>query len=166
MATQTIFQVQLFFGYFVWALCVFTYVVPWLKSLSAENAQRAIATLHSFRFFGLAFLVPGFVGSGLPAQFAVPTAYGDFATAMLAIMALLTFRIRPAFWFFVVAFNVVGAIDLVMATVHAVQMHLPELAGQLGTAYVIPVLYVPLLMLTHIVAFSLMLQRRPVAAAA
>lgn len=39
------------------------------------EAQRAIATLHSFRFFGLAFLVPGVVGPNLPADFAVFAAY-------------------------------------------------------------------------------------------
>ena len=30
------------------------------------EAQRAIATLHSFRFFGLVFLIPGVVGPNLP----------------------------------------------------------------------------------------------------
>jgi hypothetical protein len=41
------------------------------------EAQRAIATLHSFRFFGLVFLVPGVVGPNLPAGFATFAAYGD-----------------------------------------------------------------------------------------
>jgi hypothetical protein len=43
------------------------------------EAQRAIATLHSFRFFGLVFILPGVVGN-LPAGFATVAAYGDFAT--------------------------------------------------------------------------------------
>jgi len=30
---------------------------------------------------------------------------------------------------------------------------LPQLAGQMGAAYVIPVIYVPLLMITRVVAF-------------
>jgi len=33
-------------------------------------AQRAIATLHSFRFLGLFFILPGVVGAHLPAGFA------------------------------------------------------------------------------------------------
>ncbi len=58
------------------------------------EAHRAIATLHSFRFFGLVFMLPGVVGN-LPAGFATFAAYGDFATGLLAILALLTVRIRP-----------------------------------------------------------------------
>ena len=54
------------------------------------EAQRAIATLHSFRFFGLVFIVPGVVGPNLPAGFATFAAYGDFATGVLAMLALLT----------------------------------------------------------------------------
>ena len=72
---------------------------------------------------------------------------------MLAILALLTVRIRPLFWFFVVAFNVVGATDLLVNYYHAIRLALPEAAGQLGATYVIPILYVPMLMITHAVAF-------------
>jgi hypothetical protein len=32
-------------------------------------------------------------------------AYFDLATAVLALLALLTVTIRPLFWFFLVAFN-------------------------------------------------------------
>ena len=49
-------------------------------------------------------------------------AYGDFATGLLAMLALLTVRIRPLFWLFVVAFNVVGAADIVVDYYHAIQL--------------------------------------------
>jgi hypothetical protein len=116
------------------------------------EAQRVIATVHSFRFFGLVFILPGVVGPNLPASFAAFAAYGDFATGLLAILALLTVRIRPLFWSFVVAFNLVGAADIIIDYYHAVQIGLPAMAGQLGSAYVIPILYVPVLMITHAVA--------------
>lgn len=76
--------------------------------MDAAGAHRAIATLHGFRFFGLAFLLPGVVGTELPARFADFAAYGDFATGLLVLLALLAFRVRPLFWLFVAAFNVVG----------------------------------------------------------
>jgi hypothetical protein len=116
------------------------------------EAQRAIATLHSFRFFGLVFIVPGVVGPNLPTVFATFAAYWDFATGVLAILALLTVRIRPLFWLFVVAFNLVGAADLILDYYHAVQYGVPAVAGQMASTYVIPVIYVPLLMITHVVA--------------
>jgi hypothetical protein len=157
MSSQTIFNVQLVLGYVAWLLCFAGYVMPRLKSMEVVAAQRAIATLHSFRFFGLVFIVPGVIGN-LPASFATFAAYGDFATGVLAMLALLTVRTRPLFWLFVVAFNVVGMVDIVVDYYHAVQVGLPALAGQLGAAYAIPIVYVPALMITHIVAFSLLLR--------
>jgi hypothetical protein len=122
------------------------------------DAQRAIATLHSFRFFGLAFNLPGVVGPHLPADFAASAAYGDIATGVLAMLALLTVRIRPMFWTFIVAFNVVGMADLALDYYHAIQDDLPTVAGELGALYAIPVLYVPLLVITHVTAFYLLLR--------
>ncbi|WP_433984375.1 hypothetical protein RBB78_05295 [Tunturiibacter empetritectus] len=116
------------------------------------EAHRAIATLHSFRFFGLVFLLPGVVGPHLPSGFTTYTAYGDFATGVLALLALLTARARPLFWLFIVSFNLVGVVDLFLAYYHAVRLNLPAMAGELGSLYAIPILYVPLLMITHFVA--------------
>jgi hypothetical protein len=124
-------------------------------------AQRAIATLHSFRIFGLVFILPGVVGPHLPASFASFAAYWDLATGVLAILALMTVRTRPLFWLFVVAFNLVGLIDLILDYYHATQVDLPAMAGQLGAAYAIPIIYVPLLMITHVVAFYLLLSPQP-----
>ena len=129
---------------------------PGSSRWTGSSAQRAIATLHSFRFFGLVFILPGVVGPNLPAGFAAFAAYGDFATGVLAMLALLTVRIRPLFWLFVVAFNLVGAADILVDYYHAIQVDLPALAGQLGAAYAIPIIYVPLLMITHIAAFYLL----------
>ena len=127
---------------------------------STSFAQRAIATLHSFRFFGPAFILPGVVSPDLPASFAVFAAYGDLATGLLAMLALLTARIRTLFWSFVVAFNVVGAIDLGLAYYHAIQADLPAHAGEFGAMYAIPIIYVPALAITHAAAFYLLLRRR------
>jgi hypothetical protein len=161
MSPAVIFQIHLVLGYVPWLLCFSAYLWPWLKSLDQVEAQRAIATLHSFRFFGLVFLVPGVVGSGLPSSFTAFAAYGDFATGLLAMAALLTTKIRPLFWLFVVAFNLVGTSDLVLNYVHAIQADLPAHAGEFGAAYAIPVIYVPLLMITHGVAFWLLLRPQP-----
>jgi hypothetical protein len=64
--------------------------------------------------------------------------------------------IRPLFWLFVVAFNLVGVADLIVNYYHAIQLDLPTIAGQFGAAYAIPILFVPLLMITHVAAFYLL----------
>ncbi len=159
MPPAIIFQIQLILGYVAWLLCFGTYAWPRLKAMDGIDAHRVIATLHSFRFFGLVFILPGVVGPALPESFATFAAYGDFATGLLAILALLTVRRPPLFWLFVISFNCVGVGDLLFDYYHAVTIHLPEMAGQLGAAYAIPILYVPVLMITHVAAFNLLLRR-------
>lgn len=158
MSTEIIFQTQLVLGYVVWLLCFGAYILPWLKAMDRIAAHRLIATLHSFRFFGLVFLLPGVVGPDLPASFAAFAAYGDFATGVLAIAALLTVRIRALFWTFVAAFNLVGAADLILNYYHATLAGLPAMAGQLGATYAIPILLVPLSMITNVIALYWLVQ--------
>ena len=160
MSPEIIFQIHLVLGYVAWLLCFGAYIWPWLKSMDPVEAHRAIATLHSFRFFGLVFLVPGVVGPNLPASFAAFAAYVDFATGVLAILALLTIRIRPLFWALVVAFNLVGIADLILNYYHAVQIGLPAMAGQFGATYAIPIIFVPMLMITHVAALYLLARPR------
>lgn len=158
MQAQDIFRIDMALGYLAWALGIATYVWPRLRTMDRVEAHRAIATFNSFRFFGLVFLLPGFVGPNLPQAFATPVAYGDLATALLAIMALLTVRVRFLFWPLVWIFNLVGLADLVNATARAVSVNLPSVAGQLGAGYAIPMLYVPALFWTHILALWLLLR--------
>ncbi|HWB85053.1 MAG TPA: hypothetical protein VG675_12985 [Bryobacteraceae bacterium] len=160
MSAETLFRIQLVFGYVAWLLCFNVYVWPKLKAMDRFDSQRAIATLHSFRFFGLVFILPGVVGPGLPASFATFAAYVDFATGVLAMLALLTAKIRPLFWTFVATFNLVGATDILLDYYHATRAGLPAMAGQLGATYAIPIIYVPLLMITHVTAFYFLLRPR------
>ena len=161
MSTETLFQIHLVLGYVAWLLCFSVYILPRLRSVARFEAHRAIATLHSFRFFGLVFILPGVIGPHLPSGFAAFAAYGDFATGVLALLALLTARVRPLFWVFLVAFNLVGVGDLILDYYHAIKGGLPELAGQLGAAYAIPIIYVPLLMITHVVAIYWLVRPQP-----
>jgi hypothetical protein len=159
MSPETLFRIHLVLGYVAWLLCFGAYIWPWLKSIDRLEAQRAIATLHSFRFFGLVFILPGVAGN-LPAGFATFAAYGDFATGVLALLALATVRIRPLFWPFVIAFNLVGTLDILVDYFHAIQFGVDVNPAALGATYAIPIIYVPLLMITHAAAFYLLARPR------
>jgi hypothetical protein len=161
MPPEILFPIQLVLGYVAWLLVFRAYILPKLKSVDRFHAHRTIAALHSFRFFGLAFILPGVVGAHLPPAFATFAAYGDLATGVLAMLALLMANQRSLFWMFVVAFNIVGVGDLFLAYFHAIQYGLPAIAGELGSTYVIPVVYVPLLMITHVTALYWLLRPQP-----
>src|SRR5580704_13200009 len=124
MPAAGIFLIDMALGYLAAALAIATYVWPRLRAMDRLEAHRALATFNSFRFFGLVFLLPGFVGN-LPQGFAAPAAYGDLATSALAILALMTVRVRFLFWPLVWAFNLVGLADLVIDTVNAIRFAVP-----------------------------------------
>jgi hypothetical protein len=54
-----------------------------LRDRPLMDALRTVLLLHSFRFIGLAFLIPGVVSPESPIAFARPAAYGDLTTAVL-----------------------------------------------------------------------------------
>ena len=70
MPVQAMFALQLVLGYVAWGLCFKAYLWSRLRGADPLKAQKLIATLHSFRIFGLVFVIPGVVGSGLPSDFA------------------------------------------------------------------------------------------------
>ncbi len=155
MSSQLYFFTSVAFSFIVWGIVASQYIWPKLRSLDRTEALRSVLILHSFRFFGLAFLIPGVVSPNLPSTFAQFTGYGDFIAAVLALLSLLLLPGRAglaATW----VFNIWGAIDLLNAFYQGNRAGL--LAGQLGAMYVIPTLIVPLLLVTHGLAFRILLQ--------
>lgn len=155
MPPQLCFFVSIAFSLIAWGIVAARYIWPALRVRQKAEALRPLLTLHSFRFLGLAFLVPGVVSPDLPSAFAHSAAYGDMTAAILALLSLL---LLPRGAGLVVAwiFNLWGTADLLNAFYQG--NHAGLLAGQLGAAYFIPTLIVPLLLITHGLAFRILLQ--------
>jgi hypothetical protein len=126
-----------------------------LRAQPRVDALSPLLILHSFRFIGLAFLVPGVVAPDLPAAFAHSAAYGDLIAAILALLALAGLRSRFGI-FLVWLFSLWGSFDLLDAFFQAYSSRL--VPGQLGATYFIPTVAVPLLLITHGIVFRLLLQ--------
>ena len=156
MTPQLCFFVSIAFSSIVWGVVTARYTWPTLRLRQRSEALRPLLILHSFRFIGLAFLVPGVVSPALPSAFAYSAAYGDVIAAVLALLSLLSL---PRVTGVVIAwiFNLWGSADILNAFYQA--NHAGLLAGQLGATYFLPTLIVPLLMITHGVAFLILLQR-------
>ena len=155
MAQQMIwFFVSIAFSFIAWGTVTARYVWPELRLREPAEALRPLLILHSFRFIGLAMLVPGVVSPDLPLAFAHPAAYGDIIAAILALLSLL---LLPSAAGVAVAwlFSVWGSADLLNAFYQA--NHAGLLAGQLGAAFFLPTLVVPLLLITHGLAFRILL---------
>ena len=159
MQTQLAFFVSIAFSLIAWGTLVARYIWPALRLRPRAEALRPLLILHSFRFLGLAFLVPGVVSPDLPSAFARSAAYGDIIAAVLALLALISL---PSASGVVIAwiFSLWGTADLFNAFYQA--NHAGLMAGQLGATYFIPTLIVPLLLITHGLGFRILVQHQKV----
>ncbi len=151
------FFVSIAFSFIAWGIVTARYVWPELRLRQRAEALRPLLILHSFRFIGLAFLFPGVVSPDLPPAFAHSAGYGDIIAATLALLSLSALPSGAGVvitWIF----NAWGTADLLNAFYQA--NHTGLLAGQLGATYFIPTLAVPLLLITHGLAFRILLQHQ------
>jgi hypothetical protein len=152
MNTLTIFGAQFVLSVIVVTLISRWFVTPWLTHKPLHVALTVLIFPHAFRHLGLAFLVPGLVADSIPSSFATAAAYGDFASGLLAILALVALRGRwslalPLVWLF----SIVGTVDLVNALCQA------EAVPYLLTTWYIPTFVVPVLLVTHGMIFARLL---------
>jgi hypothetical protein len=143
-----IFGLQFTFSLVVFGLLAVWYLIPWLNTQSKPDALFWLTLPHTLRYMGLVFLVPGVVAPSIPSSFAILAGYGDLAAAVLALIALVALRQRWAIMYPLVwIFNIVGTLDLAIALSHL------EVVPYLYSAWYIPTLFVPLLLVTHFIIF-------------
>jgi hypothetical protein len=164
MPSPALFGISVAFGLAAWGAVAWHYIWPALKELPSPENLKPILLLHGFRFLGLAFVAPGVVSPELPAAFAQPVAYGDLITALLALLALVTLGTTTGTvltW----VFNTFGTADLLFAFYLGSRISLPDSPGLLGAGYFILTAYVPLLLITHGLAFRMLAPAKAVAPA-
>ncbi len=162
MASPALFGISVAISFVAWGAVAWHYIWPALRERPSPENLKPILLLHAFRFLGLAFLVPGVVSPELSAAFAQPVAYGDLITAILALLALATLGTRTGTlvtWLF----NIFGAADLLFAFYLGSRISLPDNPGLLGAGYFILNAYVPLLLITHGLAFRILLRTKALA---
>jgi hypothetical protein len=137
------------------------YVWPALRSLPRANALRILACFHAFRFFGMNFMVVGFVSPALNSAVANQIAWGDFVAAVLALLSIAVLTGRWAFAIPIVWIsNLWGTADLL----NAYYKGYTQVAGVglFGAGIYVPALFVPMLLTAHMLAFMLLLKRSEV----
>lgn len=147
----TILQVTM--AVIVYAIIAKLYVWPRLQKMSVLDALIPLLLLHAFRYIGLMFLVPSVVGDDVPSAWAIPTAYADLATSVLAILAVLALHYRnaagiPLAWFA----SLVGMADFLQAYPRAI---LGEIT--VGAAYYIPILFNPAMFVSYFMIYKLLI---------
>src|SRR5262245_694276 len=90
------FALSIVLGFITWGFVAKYYFWRALRIPPGRSRLRPILLLHSSRFIGLGFLIPGVVSPDLPTAFAAPAAYGDLGAALLALAALVALETEIA----------------------------------------------------------------------
>ena len=131
-------------------------VAPLLARHSRSEALFWLTIPHVFRCVGVMFLGRGAMGEGGADLLMMPTVYGGVLTGVLALIALVLLRLEwkdavVAVWIF----NIVGTVYLLNILRHA--------EANFGAAWYIPILLVPLLLVTHAMIFDRLPKRLTIA---
>ena len=94
MNTEPILLFSIALGLLIYSLIGKWYLMPWTASRPRSEALIPLLLLHSFRYIGMAFLIPGVTSEILDARFAAPAAYGDLLAGLLALIASTGLRLR------------------------------------------------------------------------
>jgi hypothetical protein len=121
------------------------------------RALTPLLWVHAFRIVGGTILAPGAVGPGVPMEFRRMIGYGDMATALLAILALIALRTRfPRAIALVWIFVTVGMLDTINAIIQSVRFSV--FTKTLGVNWVIVTMYVPALLVSSFLIYMQLLR--------
>lgn len=125
------------------------YAAPWLAKKSLEVALMVLLIPHAFRHLGLAFIVPALNQPGMPMDFAIPAAYGDLLSGILALVVMIAIKGRwavaiPMVW----VFSVIGIADLANA------LRQDDAISYMGATWFIPTFIVPVLLVSHVMIIT------------
>lgn len=163
MQPIVLFGIQFTFCLVAYALIAWWYGAPRLSRLPREAALVPLVWIHAFRIVGGTILAPSAVDAAVPNEFRTMIGYGDMATAVLALVALIALRRRlPAAIALVWVCLAVGLLDTVNAIIQS--MRFSVFADGLGVNWVIVTMYVPALLVSSVLIFLQL--RRPSRSAA
>ena len=152
MPPIVLFGIQFTFCLVAYGLIAWWYGAPRLSRLPRELALVPLVWIHVFRIAGGTILAPGAVGAGVPSEFRTMIGYGDMATALLALVALIALRRRmPAAIALVWLFLAVGLLDTVNAIIQSMRFNV--FTYPLGLNWVIVTTYVPALLVSSVLIF-------------
>ena len=158
MTAFQILALQSTFSLIAFALIAHWHVAPRLSKASAEDYLLPLAWVHVFRYTPLTLLVPGQVAASLPAATAATVAYGDLASALAALIAVIFLKqrwkgARAVAWLF----NLIGIADIVVSTGAAIGAKMYDIP--IGFNWYIVNFYVPALVVTHVMMVTRLLRK-------
>jgi hypothetical protein len=159
MDNVTIFWMQILLSCVVCAIVAVWYVWPSLTKLSRNSALIPLLFVHVFRYVGMTLLVTDMIDPKLPREFLSNAAYGDLLAAALALASIFALRSNwrvavPLVW----VATTWGFVDLLNGLRGVLQLNVPSF--NLGTVWYIYTFYAPLVLVSHLMIFGILIKSR------
>jgi len=159
MNPQWLFGVQFTLSIVIFAMTAKWYILPALNKLPLQAALVPLFIVHTLRYLPSSAFAPGQVDPKIPMGAMASIAYGDLASAILALVAAAFLHYR---WSSAIAIawvvNVVTSLDWLYAGYLAASSHL--VAYGIGGNWYIINYYVPVIGVIHVMIFARLLSGR------
>ena len=158
MGSVAIFWMQLLVSCAIFSIVAAWYVWPSLTKLPRNAALIPLLWVHVPRYVGMTLLVTGMIDPRLPGEFLSGAAYGDLLAAALALASIFALRSN---WRFAVPLvwvtNTWGFADLLNGLRGVLSLNVPSF--NLSTIWYIYTFYAPLVIISHLLIFWVLLNR-------
>jgi hypothetical protein len=153
-----IFTIQFTLGLLVYWIFAQLFFVPRLRLLPRERALMVLCAPQAFRYLGLYALTQAAYNPEISQVWANSTAYGDLATHVAAVIALIALYRK---WSIAIPFvwlcHILGLYAFADSTYKIFSTHLP--VHLLNAGWFLPVFYVPVLVWSHYFSIRVLLER-------
>ncbi|MFK7932299.1 MAG: hypothetical protein AB8G22_02240 [Saprospiraceae bacterium] len=128
-------------------------LLPTIQPWNINRLLRPFVAIHLFRYISLSLLIPGITKAGaiLPQSHIYRLAGGDVASSLLAMCALTALYLK---WdkalYVVILLNIVGLLDLLLATVYDMPLLGMELSKLDARMFGLLTTFIPLVFVSHV----------------
>ncbi len=159
MDPLSLFGMQFTLSLVIFALISKWYISPALDKRSTEDALVPLFLVHTLRYLPSSGFAPGQLDPEIPMAAMSRIAYGDLASAVLALVAVLFLRFRwPAATAVAWVVNILMSLDWLYATRLAASNEL--VTYEMGGNWYIVSYYVPVLAVVHVMIFQRLFRGR------
>jgi len=159
MNSVTVYVVQAGLSFLMLFLLVRWFIGPYLAAQPIRKAMLVMLSPHIAHHVGLAVLVPGVVGVGFPANFALLITIGEPTMLFLLIFCMGALRKNsPQASFLLWIFTIAGFAYNFLSAYLALKLG-AALVDKLDAHWYVSVFYVPLLAVSHILILINLLKR-------
>jgi hypothetical protein len=156
MSPLLLFGLQFTFSLIIFSMVAKWYITPALNKLPIHSALVPLFLVHALRYLPSTAFAPGQVDAKIPMDAMAAIAYGDLASAILALIAVIFLRYR---WAGAIAVawlvNIVTSLDWLYAAFLAASHQLATYA--MGGNWYIINYYVPVIGVIHVMIFARLL---------